>query len=390
MARGRPRKKKGFLSGIFSSNQESKAIVHAEKKAIEKQNTQLSAQDIQVLKNTIAKDLTDSELNLYFYECKRRKTHPMSRLIHPVKRKGQLTFQVSIDYLRARAESSNQYRGQDPVKYEINSDGKVISATVVVYRANMDKGIPATAFMEEYEVKGDQGFMWRKMPKTMIAKCAEALAFRKAFPEHLAGLYTHDEMAQAGIPSNGTGVSQKAIEAPKYTVEETGPYASTGQAKPPNKPIEGTVVEPKKPREVSRDAGLGKNTQQTAPPKPPTNPEDKISDSQRKRMYAIQMRESCRTPGEVSKKLKDMGYSSSKDILKKDYNDIIDWLQIISPDDAMTMGDEILKYVKKAGVKESALVEMGTGGSRKKLVDCNETEILHVYKKMKEWEKVGK
>jgi RecT family len=80
--------------------------------------------------------------------------------------------------------------------------------------------------------------MWAQMGPEMLAKCAEALALRKAFPQSLSGLYTNDEMGQAtneASPSRGKSPERP----PEGSVSVPTAVRPLPTTLPPPRPSEG-------------------------------------------------------------------------------------------------------------------------------------------------------
>ncbi len=190
---------------------------------------------IQTVKNTIAKGATDNELRLFLETARRTGLDPMARQIFCVKRyaggKEVMSVQTSIDGFRLIADRTKQYVPSREPTYTFDKDGNIESATAYVKKlvAGTWHEIPATAFYDEYvqtTKDGKPNSMWRKMPRLMLAKCAESLALRKAFPAQLSGLYTSEEMNTStdDIPNaivQGTSQAQLAL------VEQPKPQAKT-------------------------------------------------------------------------------------------------------------------------------------------------------------------
>jgi phage recombination protein Bet len=159
-------------------------------------------EQVALIKSQIAKDCSNSELELFLYQCKKTGLNPLTRQIYAIKRGGKMTIQTAIDGFRVIAERSGSYAGQEEPIWEDDKDGKPIKCTVKVYRftPNFEQrycaGVGVAYFKEYYPNPFN---LQKTMPHTMIAKVAEALALRKAFPQDLSGLYTGDEMRQAEV-----------------------------------------------------------------------------------------------------------------------------------------------------------------------------------------------
>ena len=159
---------------------------------------------VQLIKKQIAPQANDLELKLFLYQCQRTGLDPLTRQIYCVHRVGRMTIQTSIDGFRVIAERSGDYAGQDEPQFTYDESGHLESAKVTVYRFRGDIRYPAAVGVAYYkEYYPNPVNLQKSMPRTMLAKVAEALALRKAYPQDLSGLYTGDEMQQAEVDEVG-------------------------------------------------------------------------------------------------------------------------------------------------------------------------------------------
>lgn len=205
------------------------------------QPRELSADQVDLIKRTIAKGATNDELQLFLHVANRTGLDPFARQIYAIKRwdanaqREVMAVQTGIDGYRLVAERTGRYSpGREP-SFKEDAEG-LISATAYVKKLTADgtwHEVAATAHWSEYVATKKDGSptrMWAEKPHVMLAKCAEALALRRAFPMELSGVYTAEEMDQAG---------------PEYTPPaKAAPTPAPAPVEPPHDPVTGEVAKP--------------------------------------------------------------------------------------------------------------------------------------------------
>lgn len=194
---------------------------------------------IELIKQTVAKGATDLELQLFFHACQRTGLDPLMKQIYAIKRwssqdrREVMSFQCGIDGYRLIADRTGQYAGSSDAIYDGEADGQPpdMAQVTVLKIVNGEKcAFTASARWDEYCQKtkdGEPTAMWKKMPYLMLAKCAEALALRKAFPAELSGVYTHEEMMQADVETVPSIEQKKQAARTKMAELVAHPVAET-------------------------------------------------------------------------------------------------------------------------------------------------------------------
>lgn len=176
------------------------------------------AEKAQLVRELYAKGTNDLEFEHFIEVCATRGLNPLAKQIYCVMRKvnengkwvERPTIQTSIDGYRLIAQRTGEYRGQvgpewcgpDGAWREVWLDETTppAAARVGVLREGFAEplyGVARWASYVQTTKEGNPTKFWKAMPDVMLAKVAESLALRKAFPEELSGLYTADEMQQA-------------------------------------------------------------------------------------------------------------------------------------------------------------------------------------------------
>lgn len=207
---------------------------------IEPTQDRFTPDQVAILRQIGLEDATDGDLNLFFHVCRTTGLDPFRKQIYMIGRNTKVVEWVEDDRAqngRRRIEKwvtkytiqtgINGYRrnGREAAKrlgdsltfdgpYWCGEDGEwrevwpakkpPVAAKFTVFR----NGEPFSAVVHYDEFvqtnsNGQPNSMWDRMPRNQTAKCAEAMAFRRAYPDDFSGLLFEDAAIPTVIDQDG-------------------------------------------------------------------------------------------------------------------------------------------------------------------------------------------
>lgn len=229
----------------------------------------MTGAQLALVRKTVAADCNETEFDLFMAVAQSKGLDPFTKQISAIvfnkdkADKRKMAIITTIDGFRVIAERTGAYRPDDEepeFTYDPDMKGHplnplgLVKAKVKVFKDGHPA--PGVAYWEEFAPIKDEwaeneqgkwrptgkqtldtGGNWGKMPRVMLAKCAEAQALRKAFPERLSGLYEGAEFDRARaaemLPSE-----MVAIEARDQRLARIGGANSILFQMFPNAPLE--------------------------------------------------------------------------------------------------------------------------------------------------------
>jgi len=238
---------------------------------LESQQTFWNDHQLAALRQIGVGSASNGDLAVFMHVCQRTGLDPFARQIHMIEREGKQTIQTGIDGYRLIARRSVdrsgetlafgavEWCGADKVWTDVWIDSEPpVAARVTVYR-NGD-AYPGIALYAEYVQRKRDGAvtrMWTQRAAGQLAKCAEALALRKAFPQDLSGIYVDEELQHVGNPVRGE-VVQRGLGA-ALAAQASDPDAGPPPDEPepsPSPGAGGSGSEPVDAEEMITDAQI--------------------------------------------------------------------------------------------------------------------------------------
>lgn len=203
-----------------------------------------TGKQLDLIRRTVAKDCNADEFDSFIHMCRAMRLDPIRRQAYAFVFKDKqgnrtLTVVTSIGGYRSIAERTGSYR-PGPTRCVIQDSMKdpacnpvgieYAEATVYKYSHGDWHAVTETAYWSEFapvkeiwvndqpsgkfqlDKKKDN---WRKMPRVMLEKCAEAKALRRGWPDDFSGLYEETEIDHQMVDITPTEAAEEAATQAK-------------------------------------------------------------------------------------------------------------------------------------------------------------------------------